>query len=428
MSGSTTAEGESPPEPTAEPAHVEELISGLDDLTAAGESAAASQLTTVRELLAEAHKRGIINSEVKQLDRNDAAEAFVGSVIFASPLLIEDGVFDIASYLFETTVAGVPVFLVANTLFVVVMTYALLEWTGRDKREATTFFGVVPARVVMILGVSLVVTTLLMTVWGRVDSWTQPFEALARINVIWTVGSLGAALGDILSGEDTAPVADQYDTEAGTHLTDGELVVSILNQFDDLEAVTTGPDREMVERLRQRTASSTTGDVLGDSIRKYTGRDIAEGFVGSIFFSIGFLVEDGVFDVAEYFLSFRVGLFPVFFLANAAFVLAMIWGLVYWAGPQDVKATRPILGFIPRRLVGIALVSYLTAAALMTMWGRVADWNDPVVAMARISVVWTVASFGAALGDILPGESSGADINDELSEFVEWDGAGAADE
>jgi uncharacterized membrane protein len=106
----------------------------------------------------------------------------------------------------------------------------------------------------------------------------------------------------------------------------------------------------------------------------------------------------------------------------------MIWALVYWAGPQDVKATRPILGFIPRRLVGIALVSYLTAAALMTMWGRVADWNDPVVAMARISVVWTVASFGAALGDILPGESSGADINDELSEFVEWDGAGAADE
>jgi hypothetical protein len=28
-------------------------------------------------------------------------------------------------------------------------------------------------------------------------------------------------------------------------------------------------------------------------------------------------------------------------------------------------------------------------------------------------VVWTVASFGASLGDILPGESSGSDISDD---------------
>lgn len=419
MPGSPTSKPESPSSSTAEPAHVEELFGGLDELAAVGTSVGEDQLTTVRELLAEAHKRGILNSEVKQLDRSDVAEAFVGSVIFASPLLIEDGVFDIASYLFETVVAGIPVFLLANTLFVVLMTYALLEWTGRDKREATTLFGVVPARVVMILSVSFVVATLLMTVWGRVDGWRQPFEAIARVNVIWTVGSLGAALGDILSGPDTAPVPDQYDTETGSDLTDGQLLATIHNQFDDMEAVSVGAERETVEELRQRTAASTMDEVLGDSIRKYTGRDIAEGFVGSIFFSIGFLVEDGVYDVAAYFLSFRVGNFPVIFLANALFVLTMIWGLVYWVGPQDVQPTRPIFGYIPRRLVGIALVSYLTAAALMTMWGRVSDWNDPVVAMARISVVWSVAAFGAALGDILPGESSGADINDNLAGLVD---------
>jgi uncharacterized membrane protein len=92
----------------------------------------------------------------------------------------------------------------------------------------------------------------------------------------------------------------------------------------------------------------------------------------------------------------------------------MILGLVYWAGPQDVQVNRPIVGFIPRRMVGIAVVSFLTAAALMTMWGRLDGWVDPVESLARINVVWTVASFGAALGDILPGESSGSDINDEL--------------
>ena len=31
----------------------------------------------------------------------------------------------------------------------------------------------------------------------------------------------------------------------------------------------------------------------------------------------------------------------------------------------------------------------------------------------------TVAAFGAALGDILPGESSGDDINDELADIGE---------
>jgi hypothetical protein len=67
--------------------------------------------------------------------------------------------------------------------------------------------------------------------------------------------------------------------------------------------------------------------------------------------------------------------------------------------------------------VGIAAVSFLTAAALMTMWGRVEGWADPAVALTRISVVWTVASFGASLGDILPGESSGDDINDDLADL-----------
>ena len=89
--------------------------------------------------------------------------------------------------------------------------------------------------------------------------------------------------------------------------------------------------------------------------------------------------------------------------------------LVYGAGPPDGQGDRPVFGVIPRRLVGIAVVSFLTAAALMTMWGRVGEWQEPVVALARISVVWTVASFGAALGDIFPGESSGDDINDDLS-------------
>jgi uncharacterized membrane protein len=411
---------------------IEDLFSELSDLTAADPtSETREEARDVAQLLTEAHDRGLIESGVRDLRARDAAEAFVGSVIFASPLLVEDGIFDIANYLFETRVYGLPIFLILNTLFVIFMTYALIEWTGRDRDETRMLLGVVPVRLVMTLVISFLVATLLMTVWGRVGGWRSPIEALARINVLWTVGTLGAALGDILSDPDNAPPATSpgepprppewtalpdTGTEPVSELTDGELVDALHDEFGDLESVVDDPtDRREVDRLREQTLQATLDDVFNDRIQKYTGRDIAEAFVGSVFFSIPFLVEDGVFDVAAFFLSFRIGYFPVYFLANAAFVLLMILALVYWAGPQDVRVSRPMFGFVPRRLVGIAAVSFVTAAALMTVWGRVDNWQDPVVALARISVVWTVASFGASLGDILPGESSGADINDDLA-------------
>lgn len=397
-------------------------------------SATNDEVGEMWTLLAEATDRGLIDSELRDLQASDAAEAFVGSVIVASPLLVEDGVFDIADVLFGYTLFDIPVFLIANTLFVVLMTYALLEWTGRNREETRLIFGVFPMRVVMVLGVSFVVASILMTVWGRVGDWQPPAEAIARINVLWTVGSLGAALGDILSEDAAVPAEPTKPTTAtgvqppenrpvdldAEHdfMTDSALVDAIHAQFDELAAaVDSVAERQAVERLREETIQATLDTVFVHRIRKYTGRDIAEAFVGSIFFSIPFLVEDGVYDVAEYFLSFRIGAFPVFFLANTVFVLGMIWALVYWAGPREVAVSRPILGFLPRRMVGIGIVSFLTAAALMTLWGRLGNWSDPVVAIARISVVWAVASFGAALGDILPGESSGDDIYDELEDF-----------
>lgn len=390
----------------------------------------------IKQLLVAAHDRGLIDSGVRHLRARDAAEAFVGSVIFASPLLVEDGIFEIASFLFESTVSGVPVFLAANTVFVVFMTYALLEWTGRNRDETAVLLGVVPVRLLMTLTVAFLVAALLMTVWGRVGGWQSPLEAIARINVLWTVGSLGAALGDILSDNSPPDVTVHPGDGQGSHRDEGTvraiappdevdgwsdsvLVAELHRQFDDLESVV-GSDRNRTEvnRVREQTIEATLDDVFGDQIQKYTTRDIAEAFVGSVFFAIPFLVEDGVFTIAEFFLSFQIGVFPVYFLLNAVFVLVMILALVYWAGPQDVRVTRAVFGFIPRRLIGIAVVSFLTAAALMTMWGRVTNWQEPVVVLARISVVWTVASFGAALGDILPGESSGDDINDNLADLA----------
>lgn len=401
---------------TEEEAGFEDLIDDLSDIAHDIERPDIRQeIQETKELLSAAGERGLIESDTRHLDPSDAGEAFVGSVIFAAPLLVEDGVFAIADHLFMTLVYGLPVFLIANTLFVVVMTYALLEWTGRKRTESAVLFGVIPYRLFMILAVSFAVSAVLMTVWGRVGDWQPLTEALSRINVLWTVGSLGAALGDILSERPTGTPRKAGRIAAEGDLSDSELLSSLHTQFETLESTVSDTDvRREVQRIRATAQEAIVGGTFGQQIQKYTTRDMAEAYVGSIFFSIPFLVEDGVFDVADFFLSFRIGQFPVYFLVNAGFVVLIVAALVYWAGPQDVQVTRPILGVVPRRLVGITVISFLTAAALMTLWGRVGNWQDPVVAIARISAVWTVASFGAALGDVLPGESSGDDIYEEF--------------
>lgn len=419
-----TASSASSTDDGTSPTTVETLVANLDEVAGAADTqTAATKATDIRHLLNEAAERGLLDSGVRELTRRDLAEAFVGSIIFATPLLVEDGIFDIAQHFLDTTVAGVPVFLFANSVFVVVMTYALLEWTGTNQAETDMFLRSLPVRVVGILVVSFLVATGLLTLWGRV-TWADPVDAIARINVIWTVGALGAALGDILADDPGTPTTADGPLNEFAAKSDAALVEAIGNEFDELEAVVDEVHRDRITSLREEAVAATLDDGFGDRIRKYTSRDIAEAVVGSVFFAIPFLVEDGVFEIAEYFLSFRIGPLPVFFAVNTGFVLGMILALVYWAGPQDVQMSRPLFGIIPRRMVGIAVVSFLTAAGLMTLWGR-AEWADPVVALARTSVVWTLASFGASLGDILPGESSGEDINDELAE--RFDGDSTAD-
>lgn len=425
-------------------AAVENILEDLEELSDSVDADSAQK--TIREtqsLLVSARERGLMYSGVRHLDVRDAAEALIGSVIFVSPLLVEGGVFDIATHLFETMYFGFPVFLIANILFVILLTHALLEWTGRDKAEARTIARIIPIRLAMILSVSFIVTAVSMTAWGRVENWQHLSEAVARIMVLWTVASIGAALGDILSHEsdsrgvilpETGMSIDESIAGEGqlqvTGLSDAELLAEIETNYEELgRIIQQNTDENHLEQLMHRTDLATADEMFGRQINKYTTRDVAEAFVGSIIFAIPLLVEDGVFEVASYFLSIQIWQFPVFFLLNTIFVLFILWALIYWTGPQDVRMNRPIFGVIPRRLVGVAVISFLTAAALMTMWGRVGNWSDPIGAVARVSVVWSVASFGAALGDILPGESSGSDINDELADFTEFvGGSGESDD
>ncbi|MFP4632970.1 MAG: DUF2391 domain-containing protein [Halobacteriota archaeon] len=148
-------------------------------------------------------------------------------------------------------------------------------------------------------------------------------------------------------------------------------------------------------------------------INKYTTRDMGEAFVGGLLFSMPMLVEDGVFGIAEWFLSFWVAGVPVLFVVNAVLVGVVTAGLLYAVDIREIVITKPLFGVLPRRLVGVLGISFLTAGGALFLWGRLHSGDPSTLEMvARVSVVWSVAALGAVLADILPGESKGQDVSD----------------
>ncbi len=211
------------------------------------------------------------------------------------------------------------------------------------------------------------------------------------------------------------------DGSAPTNDADEETVdhERVRSQLEELEGTVDSEHEQREVRQAIHLFDRLPSKAVSKRIRKFTRRDIAESFVGSVLISLPLLVEDGVFDIAEHFVAT-----PAFFVLNAFFIVGMTAGLLYYAEFRDVSVHRPILGIVPRRLIAVLLISLFTATFMMTLWGRVEGWTDPAVAAGRISVIWAAAAFGAALGDILPGESSGRDINDEIGDFGERIGIG----
>jgi ribosomal protein S10/uncharacterized membrane protein len=184
----------------------------------------------------------------------------------------------------------------------------------------------------------------------------------------------------------------------------------VLDELEELEeAVDSDEEQAEVADVRRAVERLPGSTFLGERIERYTTRDVAESFVGGVLVSLPLLVEDGVLDIADHFLDSTVAGLPVWLFGNLAFIAVMTWGLLYWADFREVWNARPIFGIVPRRLLGVLSISLVTATLTMTLWGRV-SWSEPLVAFARVSVVWTAAAFGAALGDILPGESDGHDL------------------
>ena len=194
----------------------------------------------------------------------------------------------------------------------------------------------------------------------------------------------------------------------------------VYKQLQLLEATVTSDEERREVRRARKMLKRVPGS---DRISKYTTRDMGESFVGGIVFSLPLLVEDGVFEIAEWFAEHTIANIPVFLALNVLFVITLTAGLLYAVDFREVKITNPLFGFIPRRLVGVLAISFIVAAGTMFMWGRLHE-EDPstVEQFNRITVIWAAAALGAVLADILPGESKGEDLSEILgSETGETD-------
>ncbi len=199
---------------------------------------------------------------------------------------------------------------------------------------------------------------------------------------------------------------------------------NISDVLDQLQALENKVDSRDEKKKVRKTIRMVEKMSISETIEKYTTRDVAQTFVGGILLSLPLLVEDGVFDIAEWFAETTVAGVPVFLVANIVFVLALSYGLIYWADIRQVKMKK-LLGIFPRRLVAVLIISFFTATFLVFMWGRHAEGGPTEVeAFGRITVIWAAAAFGGALGDILPGESRGEDINQMLEGMLSGEEGG----
>ena len=172
----------------------------------------------------------------------------------------------------------------------------------------------------------------------------------------------------------------------------------LFDELEALEAVVDTPEERERVRETKRMMLRVQGGTFGRVISGFDRADAAESLLGSLLFGIPMFVEGGTGEVGAF-----VSTHPLYFLGTLAFAIVAVIGILYVADIQDVRVQNPILGLVPRKLLGVVLVAAITAAVMMTAWGRV-DWvARPWVSVCDVTVAFFPMAIGSALGDILPG-------------------------
>ena len=184
------------PGESEEPPGIVDLIDELEDLAASVDTRAERE--QVEETIAVARRLrtgAVFGRVIRGFDRGDAAEAFLGSLIFGIPMIIEGGTLEIGEF-----IATQPALLVGTLALGVAVPYGILYVADIQHVEVVSpLLGFVPRRFAGVVGIAFLTSLVLMTAWGRVD-WAEPAVAFAQVAVVFVGMGIGAALGDILPG------------------------------------------------------------------------------------------------------------------------------------------------------------------------------------------------------------------------------------
>jgi len=171
--------------------------------------------------------------------------------------------------------------------------------------------------------------------------------------------------------------------------------------FDELEEledlVDSEAEREQVRETMRAAMEADKSRTFGRVAFGFDRSDAAEALLGALLFGIPMFVEGGTLDVGLYLSNH-----PLYFAATGGLTVGLVVAILYVADIQDVRVMNPILGIVPRKLLGVLAVSMGTALFMMTAWGQV-EWNQPWLALCQVGVAWVPMAIGAALGDLLPG-------------------------
>lgn len=181
---------------TDDPPTLDDLLDELDAYQASlTDPQRRERIQDIIETAVDVEEPALFGRTVVGFDRGDLSEALLGSVLFSIPMMVEGGTQEVGAF-----VAGHPPFLLGTFAFAVALTVGIIYVADfQNVRVYRPIAGVVPRRLVGVVGVAMVTSLALSTAWGRVD-WADPWLALCHCAVAFVPMVIGAALGDILPG------------------------------------------------------------------------------------------------------------------------------------------------------------------------------------------------------------------------------------
>ena len=171
------------------------------------------------------------------------------------------------------------------------------------------------------------------------------------------------------------------------------------------EVVDTGKDvdeiMEHVSMLRKAiegisSAQKKIGEGISKRItpEKFEWDDVAQQIVGAIILSTPFAVTEEVWRLAEQLDPTRVSL-----IIGITLVFDVL--LIYYTKYQTIKPMH-IFGFFPARIFSMIIISYITAASILYIFGVIGNEVTSIDWILRLIVlVGLFANIGAGTADLL---------------------------